>query len=195
MLNYNHINAVGIDEVGRGALAGPVVAAAVVLPEKSFIEGLSDSKQLTAKKRLALEPIIKSCSVGWAIGAASVEEIDRHNILQATFLAMHRALDHLRAKGVEPSLLLVDGHRFKPYHTYPYRCIVGGDRKEASIAAASVLAKVYRDELISGYAVHVPGYGWARHAGYGTKHHREAIKRLGRTVHHRKSFRVKGIDK
>ena len=181
---------VGLDEVGRGCLAGPVVAAAVILAPTVRIEGLDDSKALNKKKRLYLAEEIKKGAVAWQIGIATPEEIDRHNILQATFLAMHRALDELIAKGINPSLLLIDGNRFKPYKEYDYKTIIKGDSRVASIAAASIIAKTYRDQLMQEEACRYPQYGWERNVGYPTKEHRKAIVEYGSTPLHRRSFKL-----
>ncbi len=180
----------GIDEAGRGPLAGPVVAAAVVLPEKMpavLLAELNDSKQLSAGKRARLFDILRQTArVG--IGRAEVEEIDRVNILQATFLAMRRALDDLHGDGLgEVDGALVDGNQ-RPPLPCPVQCIVKGDGRSLSIAAASVIAKVTRDRLMKDLAATFPGYGWERNAGYGTAEHQQAIRRLGPSPHHRKSF-------
>jgi len=177
----------GCDEAGRGCLAGPVVAAAVILPEGFSNNILNDSKQLTKKKRNELEVIIKQESVTWAIGEVSNEEIDQINILNASFLAMHRAIEQLITK---PELLLIDGNRFNPYPNINHECIIKGDGKYLSIAAASVLAKTYRDELMKKLAQEYSGYGWEKNAGYPTKQHRQGIKDIGITSYHRKSFQL-----
>ncbi|MDR3435969.1 ribonuclease HII [Telmatospirillum sp.] len=178
----------GIDEVGRGPLAGPVFAAAVVLPRDlppPLDRELDDSKRLSAKKRERLADIINGCAfVG--IGQASVAEIDQVNILQATFLAMGRALDALRSQTTVDQAL-VDGNQ-RPPLPCPVQCIVKGDSRSLSIAAASVVAKVTRDRLMTELATVFPGYGWERNAGYGTAEHRDALGRLGITPHHRRSF-------
>ena len=176
----------GCDEVGRGCLCGPVVAAAVILPLDYANEFIDDSKKLSKTNRLNLVEEIKSIAVSWAIAEASVEEIDKINILNASFLAMNRAIDSLE---IRPDHLLIDGNRFKTTLSIPYDCIVKGDGKFASIAAASILAKVYRDELMEKMAMQYPGYGWERNAGYPTKAHRNGIINLGLTPIHRKSFR------
>lgn len=177
----------GCDEVGRGCLSGPVVAAAVILPGDYANEFINDSKKLSKSNRNSLVEEIKSTAIAWAIAEASVEEIDRINILNASFLAMTRAVEKL---GQRPDHLLIDGNRFKTRLTIPYSCIVKGDSKFASIAAASILAKVYRDGLMERMALEYPGYGWEKNAGYPTKTHREGIIRLGLTPIHRKSFRL-----
>ncbi len=179
-----HLEA-GCDEVGRGALAGPVVADSVILPRDVHHTHLKDSKQLSPKKRKMLAPIIKQQAVAWSVGVATPQEIDRINILQATYLAMHRAIANLSPL---PQLLLIDGKDFKPYVGIPHRCIVKGDTQLASIAAASILAKTYRDVLMCKLAQAYPGYSWETNMGYPTQVHRSAIPRLGVTPYHRKSF-------
>lgn len=177
----------GCDEVGRGCLSGPVVAAAVILPPSYANEFINDSKKVSKINRLQLAREIKVASVSWAIGEASVEEIDRINILNASFLAMNRAIAALH---LSPDYLLVDGNRFTTQLGIPYTCIIKGDAKFASIAAASILAKVYRDELMAKLAVIYPGYGWEKNMGYPTQLHREGIRKLGPSPIHRKSFRL-----
>jgi ribonuclease HII len=177
----------GLDEVGRGCLAGPVVAAAVILPSDYFHPLLNDSKQLTAHQRLVIERDILSEAVDWCIAEVSHEEIDRINILNASFLAMHRAVDGLK---VAPEHLLVDGNRFTPYPLLPHTCIVKGDSLYFSIAAASVLAKNYRDHLMAELAKDYPQYGWAHNVGYPTIAHRKALAEYGVTPYHRRSFRL-----
>lgn len=177
----------GCDEVGRGCLAGPVVAAAVVLPSKYRNKELNDSKQLSEAQRLEIREDIVEKAVSWAIGVASPEEIDEINILNASYLAMHRALDELK---VSPEFLLVDGNRYKPHNHIPFECVIKGDGKYASIAAASVLAKTYRDDLMRKLAEEYPGYGWETNVGYPTVQHREGIKSLGTTPYHRRSFQL-----
>ncbi len=177
----------GLDEVGRGCLAGPVVAAAVILPPDYTHAYLTDSKQLSAAQRQALCTEIEREAVAWAIGEASSVEIEEINILKASFLAMHRAVEHLTT---EPEHLLVDGNRFTPYPAIGHTCIVKGDSLFLSIAAASVLAKTYRDELMARLAVDFPQYGWETNAGYPTLHHRRALNEKGPTVHHRRTFRL-----
>lgn len=173
----------GVDEVGRGPLCGPVLAAAVILDPGAIPAGLNDSKALTARKREALyDELISRCD--WATGMASVEEIDRHNILKATMLAMFRAVEGLKSK---PALALVDGNR-APKLNCPAKTIVKGDGRVLSIAAASIIAKVIRDRMMTELAREHPGYGWERNAGYGTGEHLDAIQRLGITPHHRRSF-------
>lgn len=177
----------GCDEVGRGCLAGPVVAAAVILPKKFRHKLLNDSKQLKKDERNALVDVIKSSALAWAVAEVSNEEIDEINILQASFKAMHLALDQLLVK---PELLLIDGNRFKPYGETDFKCIIKGDGKYLSIAAASVLAKTYRDDLMERMANQYPGYRWETNVGYPTEEHREGIRTLGITPLHRKSFQL-----
>ncbi|MDY4528465.1 MAG: ribonuclease HII [Parabacteroides sp.] len=175
----------GCDEAGRGCLAGPVFAAAVILPETFQNELLNDSKQLTEKRRYALRPIIEQEALAWAVGIVTPEEIDRINILKASFLAMHRAVDQLK---VRPQHLLIDGNRFTPYPDVPHTTIVKGDGTYMSIAAASILAKTYRDDYMNQLDEQFPVYHWKENKGYPTKAHREAIRQFGITPHHRKSF-------
>jgi len=175
----------GCDEAGRGCLAGPVVAAAVILPPKFKNTILDDSKKLTEKKRYALREIIEKEALAWAVGIVSPEEIDKVNILNASFLAMHRAIDQLKVK---PEQLLIDGNRFNPYKNTPHHCIIKGDGKYLAIAAASVLAKTYRDDLMLELHEKYPNYDWNSNKGYPTKKHRLAIRELGITPHHRKTF-------
>ncbi|MBB3838688.1 ribonuclease HII [Runella defluvii] len=177
----------GLDEVGRGCLAGPVVAAAVILPKDYTNELLNDSKQLNKKQREALRNDIQEAALAWAIAEVSNEEIDKINILKASFLAMHRAVDQLTLR---PEHLLVDGNRFTPYPFLPHTCIVKGDAKFMSIAAASVLAKTYRDDLMERLAVEFPHYGWERNVGYPTPVHRAGIREFGPCSYHRMSFRL-----
>lgn len=177
----------GLDEVGRGCLAGPVVAAAVILPRDYAHPVLNDSKQLSRSQRENLRTDIERDAVAWAVTEVSPADIDRINILQASFLAMHRAVDALT---VRPEHLLVDGNRFVPYPMIPHTCIVKGDAHYLSIAAASVLAKVYRDGLMERLSAAFPAYGWAQNVGYPTPIHRAAIRELGPTKHHRMSFRL-----
>lgn len=187
--SYYNANAVeaGLDEVGRGCLAGPVVAAAVILPKNYTHSILNDSKQLTRLQREILRTDIQRDAVAWAVAEVSHEDIDRINILKASFLAMHRAVDALSTK---PEHLLVDGNRFVPYPMIPHTCIVKGDAKFLSIAAASVLAKTYRDDLMAQLGREFPAYGWAQNVGYPTPVHREAIRQFGPTKYHRMSFRL-----
>ncbi|NTU59220.1 MAG: ribonuclease HII [Chlorobiaceae bacterium] len=184
----------GIDEAGRGPLAGPVVAAAVVFPRhfrpEGILERLDDSKTLSAELRSKLVPAIHEAAEAWAVGIVDAETIDRINILQATMLAMNMAVESL---GSMPELLLVDGNRFSPSLPVPYRTIVKGDSKVFSIAAASVLAKTCRDELMTAYAEQYPGYGFELHFGYPTTMHVEAIAARGRCTIHRKSFKLRKL--
>ena len=179
----------GCDEAGRGCLAGSVYAAAVILPEDYQNELLNDSKQLTEKKRYELREIIERDAVAWAVGIVTPEEIDKVNILNASILAMHRALDQLK---VRPEAIIVDGNRFKPYQKLPHTTIVKGDGKYLSIAAASILAKTYRDDYMNQLAEEYPQYDWHSNKGYPTKKHREAIKQFGITPYHRKSYNLLG---
>jgi len=191
----------GCDEAGRGCLAGSVYAAAVILPEDYQNELLNDSKQLTEKKRYQLREIIQRDAVAWAVGIVTPEEIDKINILNASILAMHRALDQLK---VRPEAIIVDGNRFKPYYDVncqlstlnsqpiPHTTIVKGDGKYLSIAAASILAKTYRDDYMNELAKEYPQYDWLSNKGYPTKKHREAIKQFGITPYHRKSYNLLG---
>lgn len=175
----------GCDEAGRGCLAGAVFAAAVILPPDFSNEQLNDSKQLSEKHRYALRPLIEREALAWAVGIVTPEEIDRINILNASFLAMHRAVDQLK---IRPQHLLIDGNRFNPYAGIPHTTVVKGDGKYLSIAAASVLAKTYRDDYMNELAAQYPGYHWLENKGYPTKAHREAIRQLGVTPYHRRSF-------
>jgi ribonuclease HII len=177
----------GCDEAGRGCLAGPVIASAVILPTNFRHKLLNDSKQLTDKQRQILEPIIKEKALSWAIGVVSPQEIDEINILNASFLAMHRAIDKLE-RNVD--LLLIDGNRFKTYKDIKHLCVVKGDSKFASIAAASVLAKNFRDELMLDLDSNFPQYDWKNNKGYPTVKHREAIRQIGACKHHRKSYQL-----
>ena len=177
----------GCDEAGRGCLAGPVFAAAVILPEDFANEMLDDSKKLSERQRDMLRPVIEREALAWAVGVVEAEEIDRINILNASFLAMHRAVGAL---SVKPDFLLVDGNRFKPYPGIPHTCIVKGDGKMMSIAAASILAKTHRDEYMRRIAGEYPQYGWDLNKGYPTKSHRNAIARYGVSPYHRRSFRL-----
>jgi ribonuclease HII len=187
----------GCDEAGRGCLAGSVYAAAVILPEDYQNELLNDSKQLTERRRYQLRDIIQRDAVAWAVGVVTPEEIDHINILNASILAMHRALDQL---SVRPEAIIVDGNRFKPYSSphsphpspIPHTTIVKGDGKYLSIAAASILAKTYRDDYMNQLAEEFPQYDWRSNKGYPTKKHREAIKEYGLTPYHRKSFNLLG---
>jgi len=177
----------GCDEAGRGCLAGPVVAAAVILPKKFKNELLTDSKQLTEKQRMQLRPIIMQEAVAWAIASCSPAEIDEINILKASFLAMHRAVDQLK---IRPEMLLIDGNRFTPYPGLPYYCQVKGDATYLHIAAASILAKTERDLLMEDLHQKHPEYNWKKNKGYPTKKHRDAIRQHGPTPYHRMSFQL-----
>lgn len=177
----------GCDEAGRGCLAGPVFAAAVILPEGYCNELLNDSKKLTEHRRDELRAIIERDALAWAVGVVTAEEIDHINILNASFLAMHRAVDALT---VRPEHLLIDGNRFKPYHDTPHTCIVKGDGKMMSIAAASILAKTHRDEFMARIHEEFPQYAWNINKGYPTNAHRAAISQYGPSPYHRKSFRL-----
>jgi ribonuclease HII len=179
----------GCDEAGRGCLAGSVFAAAVILPEGYQNELLNDSKQLTEKKRYQLREMIERDAVAWAVGIVTPEEIDQINILNASILAMHRALDQLK---VRPEAVIVDGNRFKKYKDLPHTTIVKGDGKYLSIAAASILAKTYRDDYMNQLAEEYPPYDWKSNKGYPTKKHREAIREYGITPYHRKTFNMLG---
>jgi ribonuclease HII len=177
----------GCDEAGRGCLAGPVYAAAVILPKKYRNKWLNDSKQLTDEDRYELRPEIEEKALAWAIGVVDNVEIDRINILKASFLAMHRAIEQLNQP---PELLLIDGNRFTPYKQTPHQCIIKGDSKFLSIAAASILAKTYRDDFMKDVALQYPHYGWDHNMGYPTKFHREAIKNHSTTPLHRMTFQL-----
>ena len=177
----------GCDEAGRGCLCGPVACAAVILPPDFVCDDLNDSKQLSEKKRDELRAIIEREALDWAVVMVGPEEIDLINILNASILGMHRALDAL---SIRPQHILVDGNRFKSYSEVPHTTVVKGDAKYMSIAAASILAKTHRDELMLRLAEEYPGYDWEQNKGYPTKKHREAIARLGMTPHHRKTFRL-----
>ena len=179
----------GCDEAGRGCLAGSVYAAAVILPDGYQNELLNDSKQLSEKKRYQLREIIERDAVAWAVGIVTPEEIDKINILNASILAMHRALDQLK---VRPEAIIVDGNRFKKYQNIPHTTIVKGDGKYLAIAAASILAKTYRDDYMNQLAEEYPQYDWLSNKGYPTKKHREAIKQFGITPYHRKSYNLLG---
>ena len=187
----------GCDEAGRGCLAGSVYAAAVIFPRDYENAELNDSKQLTDKKRHQLRTVIEHDAIAWAVGVVTPEEIDRINILNASLLAMHRALDQL---AVRPEAIIVDGNRFKPYRSVvdghivniPHTCIVKGDGKYLSIAAASILAKTYRDDYMDTLAVEYPHYDWQSNKGYPTRKHRDAIRQYGITPYHRKSYNLLG---
>ena len=194
---YEGLIEAGCDEAGRGCLAGSVYAAAVILPDGYENPLLNDSKQLTEKRRYELRDIIQRDAVAWAVGIVTPEEIDRINILNASILAMHRALDQLT---VRPEAIIVDGNRFKPYHpavdgssvNIPHTTIVKGDGKYLAIAAASILAKTYRDDYMNRLAEEYPQYDWRKNKGYPTKKHREAIRQYGTTPYHRMSYNLLG---
>lgn len=186
---YEGLVECGCDEAGRGCLAGSVFAGAVILPSDYSNEMLNDSKQLTERRRYLLREQIEHDAVAWAIGVVTAEEIDHINILNASILAMHRAIDALN---VRPEAVIVDGNRFKPYRDLPYTTIVKGDGKYLSIAAASILAKTYRDDEMNRLADSYPQYDWKSNKGYPTKKHREAIRQYGITPYHRKSFQLLG---
>jgi ribonuclease HII len=177
----------GCDEAGRGCLAGPVVAASVILPKDFRNSKINDSKVLSEKNRDYLRQVIEDQAISWSVGLASPEEIDKVNILNASFIAMHRAIKKLH---VIPKLLLIDGNRFKIYKGISHKCIIKGDSKYISIAAASILAKTYRDEIMRELDVGHSEYNWRKNKGYPTKEHRDAIKRKGISKHHRKSFQL-----
>ena len=189
MLKHYPLNKLiaGCDEAGRGCLAGPVVAAAVILPNNFKNKMLNDSKLLSEKKRDLLRKVIEKQATCWAIGIVSPAEIDKINILNASFLAMHRAIKKLY---VEPEFLIIDGNRFNPYQAINHECIIKGDGKYLAIAAASVLAKTYRDDIMKKLAVEFPDYNWEKNKGYPTKQHRNAIKKIGISKYHRKSFQL-----
>ncbi len=177
----------GCDEAGRGCLAGPVFAAAVILPKDFEHPLLNDSKQLSERQRYEARQIVQENATAWAVAQVDPREIDKINILNASFLAMHRAIDQL---SVSPELLLIDGNRFKPYKEVPFECIIKGDGKYRAIAAASILAKTYRDDYMVKIAKDFPMYDWPKNKGYPTKHHRAAIQEHGPCPHHRQSFRL-----
>lgn len=189
LLPFFHKNTIeaGCDEAGRGCLAGPVFAAAVILPADYQNELLNDSKKLTEKQRNKLRPVIEKEALAWAVEAVSNEEIDEVNILNASFLAMNRAVKKLK---IVPEHLLIDGNRFRTKSEIPFTCMVKGDARFLSIAAASVLAKTYRDEFMEKIAEEFPEYNWKKNKGYPTKKHREGIKKFGVTKYHRKTFRL-----
>jgi len=180
----------GIDEAGRGPLAGPVYAAAVILKENTYWEQVTDSKKLSEKKRYELRTIIENEALDFAVASVDNNEIDKINILNATYKAMHLALSKLKIK---PQFIIVDGNRFKPYKNIPSECIIKGDSKYLSIAAASILAKTYRDDFMIKLSKQYPQYAWHKNKGYGTKEHIKAIKTYGITPYHRKSFLMKYI--
>ena len=177
----------GCDEAGRGCLAGPVVASAVILPRNFQNKLVNDSKKLSEKQRLSLRSFIEKEASFWGIGIVTPQEIDKINILNASFLAMHRAIEQLKQK---PEQLLIDGNRFNPYKDIPHHCIIKGDSKYLSIAAASILAKTYRDDIMKKLDLEFDSYAWKNNKGYPTAEHRKAIKEKGITPHHRKSFQL-----
>ncbi|SFG64446.1 ribonuclease HII [Pedobacter insulae] len=181
-----HVEA-GCDEAGRGCLAGPVFAAAVILPKDFYLEGLNDSKQLNHIQREKLRPIIEREALSWAVASVDHEEIDRINILNASFLAMHRAIEKLV---IQPGYLVIDGNRFKAYAKIPHTCIVKGDGKFLNIAAASILAKTHRDQFMETIGVEYPQYNWQKNKGYPTVAHRTAVIEMGLSPFHRKTFNV-----
>lgn len=187
--SYLHKNLIeaGLDEAGRGCYAGPVFASAVILPKDFYHPLLNDSKQLNEKQRDLLRPIIEKESIAFAVASVDNETIDKINILQASFSAMHLSIDALKTI---PEFLLIDGNRFKLYQKIPHQCIIKGDGKYASIAAASILAKTYRDEFMQKIHLAFPHYGWDKNKGYGTATHRNAIEQYGLCIHHRKSFNI-----
>ncbi|MCE2742967.1 MAG: ribonuclease HII [Fluviicola sp.] len=189
-LNENLIEA-GCDEAGRGCLAGPVIAAAVILPKDFRHEWLNDSKQLSEKKRKILKPIIEEHAIAFGIGIVYEKEIDEINILNASIKAMHLALDHL---SIVPEFILIDGNRFKKYKDIPHETIIKGDGKLLNIAAASILAKTYRDEYMEKLNEEIPGYQWSKNKGYPTKDHRNAIEKIGPSKYHRMSFTLLAPD-
>ena len=186
---YEGMIEAGCDEAGRGCLAGSVYAAAVILPPDYQNAELNDSKQLSERRRYALREVVLRDAVAWAVGIVTPEEIDKINILNASILAMHRALDQLK---VRPEAVIVDGNRFKPYHDLPYSTIVKGDGKYLSIAAASILAKTFRDDYMNTLALECPQYDWQSNKGYPTRRHREAIRQYGITPYHRRSYNLTG---
>lgn len=188
---HNKFLEAGVDEAGRGCFAGPVFAAAVILPKEFYHPLLNDSKQLTAEQREALRPVIEEQSIAWAVSSVSNDVIDQINILQASYKAMHLSIKKLMTA---PGLLLVDGNRFKPYKTIPHQCIIKGDGIYASIAAASVLAKTHRDEYMRKLHKKNKMYGWDSNKGYGTREHRLAIREYGLCRYHRKSFNIRYLD-
>jgi ribonuclease HII len=182
-----HLSEAGLDEAGRGCFAGPVFAAAVILPKKFYHPLLNDSKQLKEEERDLLRPVIEKESIAYAVASVDNDEIDCINILQASYKAMHLALDKLL---MIPEMLLVDGNRFKPYKKIPHQCIIKGDGLYTSIAAASILAKTYRDEYMQSLHKEFCHYGWNTNKGYGTPYHRQAIEQHGLCKYHRKSFNI-----
>lgn len=187
LTHYSDVVEAGCDEAGRGCLAGPVVAAAVILKKGSDYPELNDSKQLSERKRMQLRELVINEAMTYGIGIVTAEEIDQINILNASFLAMHRALDELK---LQPELLLIDGNRFNPYKKVKHVCIVGGDAKYQSIAAASILAKTTRDLMMEQYGEQYPVYNWKKNKGYPTPEHKQAIANYGTTPLHRMTFNM-----
>jgi ribonuclease HII len=178
----------GVDEAGRGSLAGPVTAAAVILGKNFKGKNLDDSKKLSQSKRLELKKLIEKNALAYSVAFVSSYEIDKNNILNSTFIAMHKSIEGLN---IEPDFIVVDGNLFKPYRDLKYKCIIKGDQKYQNIAAASILAKTYRDEYMSNLHVKFPEYNWIKNKGYGTKFHIDMITKFGKTKYHRKSFQIK----
>ena len=178
----------GVDEAGRGSLAGPVTAAAVILGKNFKGKNLDDSKKLSQSKRLELKKFIEKNALAYSVAFVSSYQIDKNNILSSTFKAMHKSIEGLN---IEPDFILVDGNLFKPYRDLKYKCIIKGDQKYQNIAAASILAKTYRDEYMSNLHLKFPEYDWIKNKGYGTKFHIDMITKFGRTKYHRKSFQIK----
>ena len=178
----------GVDEAGRGSLAGPVTAAAVILGKNFKGKNLDDSKKLSQSKRLELKKLIEKNALAYSVAFVSSCEIDKNNILNSTFIAMHKSIEGLN---IEPDFIVVDGNLFKPYRDLKYKCIIKGDQKYQNIAAASILAKTYRDEYMSNLHVKFPEYNWIKNKGYGTKFHIDMITKFGKTKYHRKSFQIK----
>lgn len=187
LTHYSDVIEAGCDEAGRGCLAGPVVAAAVILDKDKDYAELNDSKQLTEKKRMQLRELVMKEALAYGVGIVTAQEIDEINILNASFLAMHRALDQLK---IRPELLLIDGNRFNPYKKVKHVCVVGGDAKYQSIAAASILAKTTRDMMMEQYAEQYPVYNWKKNKGYPTPEHKQAIADYGTTPLHRMTFNM-----
>ena len=178
----------GVDEAGRGSLAGPVTAAAVILGKNFKGKNLDDSKKLSQSKRLELKKLIEKNALAYSVAFVSSYEIDKNNILNSTFMAMHKSIEGLN---IEPDFIVVDGNLFKPYKDLKYKCIIKGDQKYQSIAAASILAKTYRDEYMYNLHIKFPEYNWIKNKGYGTKFHIDMITKFGITKYHRKSFQIK----
>ena len=178
----------GVDEAGRGSLAGPVTAAAVILGKNFKGKNLDDSKKLSQSKRLELKKFIEKNALAYSVAFVSTYQIDKNNILNSTFEAMHKSIEGL---SIEPDFILVDGNLFKPYRDLKFKCIIKGDQKYQNIAAASILAKTYRDEYMSNLHLRFPEYNWIKNKGYGTKFHIDMITKFGRTKYHRKSFQIK----